>query len=210
MTNGLSLSVFILLGQITQNTPEGYNMATFTKIFCIKKYWSELKVCQNSQFFFLLTIVLPPHLQSFLGLLLARNQSVDDAVRPVLGLETIESLVAGLHQLGPALPAVRLVGNFPLTWREIVLTELPVWRGPSLSTTAPGVQPSEVSQELSSDVDLLPVRGVPGSGWRVGAVGGGRGQICRAGTGGVSETTMEQLRYLYWLYCTPPIHSPSF
>ena len=196
MTNGLSLSVFILLGQITQNTPEGYNMATFTKIFCIKKYWSELKVCQNSQFFFFTDNSITTHLQSFLGLLLARNQSVDDAVRPVLGLETIESLVAGLHQLGRALPAVRLVGNFPLTWREIVLTELQVWRGASLSTAAPGVQPSEVSQELSSDVDLLPVRGVPGSGRRVGAVGGGRGQICRAGAGRVSETEIVKMRSL--------------
>ena len=93
MTNGLSLSVFILFGQITQNTPEGYNMATFTKIFCIKKYWSELKVCQNSQFFLFTDNSITTHLQSFLGLLLARNQSVDDAVCSVLGLETIESLV---------------------------------------------------------------------------------------------------------------------
>ena len=142
MTNGLSLSVFILLGQITQNTPEGYNMATFTKIFCIKKYWSELKVCQNSQFFLFTDNSITTHLQSFLRLLLARNQSVDDGVRSVLGLETIESLVAGLHQFGRALPAVRLVGYFPFTGREIVLTELQVWRGSSLSPAAPGVQPS--------------------------------------------------------------------
>ena len=96
--------------------------------------------------------------------------------------------MARLDQLGCALPAVSLVGDFPLPWREIVLTELQVWRGPSLSPAAPSVQPSEVSQELSSDVNLLPVRGVPGSGRRVGAVGGGRGQICGAGAGRVSET----------------------
>ena len=154
--------------------------------------------------FFFTDNSITTHLQSFLGLLLARNQSVDDGVRSVLGLETIESLVAGLHQLGRALPAVRLVGNFPLPWREIVLTELQVWRGSSLSTATPGVQPSEVRQELSSDVDLLPVRGVPGgSGGRVGAVGGGRGQICRAGTGGVSETTtMGDVKDLWWSLST--------
>ena len=159
--------------------------------------------------FFFTDNSITTHLQSFLGLLLARNQSVDDAVRSVLGLETIESLVAGLQQLGPGLAAVRLVGNFPLPWREIVLTELQLWRGLPLAPAAPGVQPSEVSQELSSDVNLLPVRGVPGSGRRVGAVGGGRGQICRAGTGGVSETAMEDVRSLYWPD-TPPLYSPSF
>ena len=208
MTNGLSLSVFILLGQITQNTPEGYNMATFTKIFCIKKYWSELKVCQNSQFFLFTDNSITTHLQSFLGFLLATNQSVDDPVCPVLGLETIESLVARLDQLGCALPALRLVGDFPLPWREIVLTELQLWRGLPLAPAAPGVQPSEVSQELSSDVNLLPVRRVPGPGGRAGAVRGGHGQICRAWTGGVSETEMANMRDLSWLVLLR--HSPSF
>ena len=94
------------------------------------------KVFQNSQFN-LTDNEITIHLQCFLCC-----QSVDHPVRPVLGLKTIEDLVAGLHQLGRALPAVRLVGNFPLTWREIVLTELQVWRGSSLSPAAPGVQPS--------------------------------------------------------------------
>ena len=75
MTRGLSLSVFILLGQITQNTPEGYNMATFTKIFCIKKILEWAESLSKFTVFFTDNSVTT-HLQSFLGLLLATNQSV--------------------------------------------------------------------------------------------------------------------------------------
>ena len=198
MTSGLSLSVFVLaVGgalRFTSHTKHSWrhNVATLTKIFAYQEKMFEWVSSSVRKFtvYILLTIKLP-----FTYKLLPH--SVDDPVRSVLSVQPVESLVAGsLHQLGSALPAVRLVGNFPLTWREIVLTDLL----PLLSPPASSVQPPEVSEELSSDVYLLPVRGVSGSvhlgaraAWRrVLAVWGWRGQICRAWTGRVRETERQE------------------